>query len=101
MILDIFLNSSVLFGISSNLLNLPWGFTENVFGFTILIFIILSSKSQIPMNGLQKYEWIENLTGLFWMKSSEGDFFLNISPKNCCVSVVRGLTFIVIGFSLM
>lgn len=53
------------------------------------------SSSQITLKGLQKNEWMASLLFLLKIKSSGGDFFLNINPINFFVGVSQSFTSVV------
>ena len=70
-----------------------------LFGFIDLISIILLSKNQIAMKGLQKKECIDIFTGFLNIKSNGKLFFLNINPLNFEYNDWHSLTFIFCSFS--
>lgn len=57
--------------------------------------IILLSKNQIAIKGIQKKECIEDLVGLENLNNNGKEFFLNINPVALEKKLLRSLTLIV------
>ena len=59
------------------------------------------SSSQISLKGLQNSECIERVLVLLKINRSDGEFFLNINPKNFFKGVSQSFTFIFLLFPLI